>query len=364
MFRSCIPAACLDLVSLLQVRDRLVEACLDLGVKFQYNSSVEGIRQNRMPESHSSEHFHNWVCDLKDGSKHKSDRLVVATGGLSFPGVGTDGTGHRLMKKLGHEIKETYPALTPLIGPHPSGSNLAGLSLYDVQMHVQLPGSKKSPSSLRSDMLFTHKGFSGPAVLDLSHHVIKVLQEAGAVHQRQASPEKGLQNPSGLTDGPCLRVNWTGVSATVWEERLKVGGLPLVSTVLRRNGIRERLADALCEELGLSQRKMSQLRQPERSALVAALTRFPLPIVGSEGYKKAEVTGGGIPLDQVNCCTMESRIAPNLHLCGEILDVFGRIGGFNFYFAWITGRLAGLGAALGNEVAVKKALKRGGKNVE
>jgi predicted flavoprotein YhiN len=89
-----------------------------------------------------------------------------------------------------------------------------------------------------------------------------------------------------------------------------------------------------------------ELKKGEREALLAALTCYALPVSGHEGYAKAEVTGGGVPLNEVDCSTLESRLAPGLHLCGEVLDVFGRIGGFNFYWAWATGRVAGAVAAL------------------
>ncbi len=92
-------------------------------------------------------------------------------------------------------------------------------------------------------------------------------------------------------------------------------------------------------------RRVSELKTAEREHLLAALTRYPLPISGHEGFPRAEVTGGGVPLNEVDCSTLESRLAPGLHLCGEVLDVFGRIGGFNFYWAWVTGRAAGRAAA-------------------
>ena len=132
-----------------------------------------------------------------------------------------------------------------------------------------------------------------------------------------------------------------------------------MSNILRKHGIRERLADALCDETGLVDRKVSQLKGSERAALISLLTKYPLKITGSEGYKKAEVTGGGVPLEELNVSTMEAKGRPGLYLCGEICDVFGRIGGFNFYWAWVSGRLAGVGAALNGDVAaVGKSLRQ------
>jgi predicted flavoprotein YhiN len=133
-----------------------------------------------------------------------------------------------------------------------------------------------------------------------------------------------------------------------------------VGTLLRRHGVRERLADALCAQAGVEGRRMCELKKGERQALLVLLTAYPLPVAGHEGYKKAEVTGGGVPLSEVDCRSMESRVLPGLHLCGEVLDVFGRIGGFNFYWAWCSGRLAGLGAA-GAAQGSKKAARWEGR---
>ncbi|KAJ9534923.1 hypothetical protein QJQ45_029583 [Haematococcus lacustris] len=266
-----------------------------------------------------------WVCVLADGSEIHTQTLVMATGGLSFPAVGTDCTGLRVLKRAGHSLNEVYPALVPLTGPHPGGQQLAGLSLYDVAMAAQLPGASKPRRAARTGMLFTHRGFSGPAVLDVSHLAVMAL---------------GRGQPL-----PGLRVKWTSLSAEDWATRLQVGGSVLVSTVLQRGGVRERLADALCLELGLVGRRVSELKKTERLALISHLTAYQLQYTGHEGYKKAEVTGGGIPLTEVHLSRMESKVLPGVFLAGEVLDVFGRIGGFNFYWAWVTGRLAGLGAA-------------------
>ncbi|KAG2490098.1 hypothetical protein HYH03_011404 [Edaphochlamys debaryana] len=336
-----------------------------------------------------------WLCRLQDGTEHVTDKLIIATGGLSFPAVGTDGTGHRLLAALGHSLQPTYAALTPLTGAHPAGQQLAGVSMYDIELSVQLPDAKKPRTSRRTALLFTHKGYSGPAVLDLSHHAVKALTRGGrpppppspppspapataapaaakataaaagggggsakapVVAAAASGPQSaaaaaaataaagGRYLPSGL---PSLRVNWTHEPAAVWDERIRGGGTAQVATLLQRHGLRERLAEALAAECGLTGRRVCDVNRAERAALVTALTAYELPYAGHEGYKKAEVTGGGVRLEEVDCATLESRLLPGLFLCGECLDVFGRIGGFNFYWAWVTGRLAGVGAAQG-----------------
>eukprot|EP00854_Cymbomonas_tetramitiformis_P002578 gene2578-biopygen2508 len=261
------------------------------------------------------------------------------TGGLSFPGVGTDGTGHRILQKCGHSLHPTYPALTPLTGPHPGGQQLAGVSM-NIALQCS-PGAeaegaseprgkaskrrrKKARKAQRTGMVFTHKGYSGPSVLDLSHHAVKALE------RRSARPQ--------------LHLDWTGEGQDVWRQRLEAKGKGLVATRLKRH-LPARLVDALMHEAGLEDRNMSELRKGERLQLLEMLSRYELPYTGHQGYKKAEVTGGGVPLDEINISTMESRVLPGVYLCGEVCDVFGRIGGFNFYWAWVSGRLAGLGVA-------------------
>jgi predicted Rossmann fold flavoprotein len=170
--------------------------------------------------------------------------------------------------------------------------------------------------------LFTHRGYSGPAVLDISH--VCVRSEGG--------------------ERAHLRVAWSPTPAPEWEARLQ-GGDRSVSVVVSGE-LPERLALALMELAGIPRdRRTSALTRTERRALVTRLTACDLPWTGHEGYKKAEVTGGGIALDEVDPRTLESRRCPGLYFCGEMLDAFGPIGGHNFAWAWATGRAAGLAAS-------------------
>ena len=148
-----------------------------------------------------------------------------------------------------------------------------------------------------------------------------------------------------MADGdakPVLLVQWADLDAAAWDALLRAGSGPALP-LLRRH-LPERLAAQLLAETGLDRADLSQLRREDRARLVDALTRYPLPWAGSEGYKTAEVTGGGVSLAEVNPATLESRHVPGLYLCGELLDAFGPIGGYNFLWAWVTGRIAGLAA--------------------
>jgi predicted flavoprotein YhiN len=141
-----------------------------------------------------------------------------------------------------------------------------------------------------------------------------------------------------------IRAQWATVEAREWET-LFAESRALVSTVVAAH-VPHRLAVQLIHEAGVpSERRAGELRRMERVKLIDALTSYPLPWTGHEGFKKAEVTGGGVALEELSARTLESRSRPGLFLCGEMLDAFGPIGGHNFAWAWATGRLAGLGAA-------------------
>ncbi|KAL4458525.1 hypothetical protein ABPG75_013390 [Micractinium tetrahymenae] len=323
-----------------EVRDKLVAACQRHGVRMQYGAALQDLAT--LPGG-------GWRVQLADGGAVDAARVVLATGGLSYAKLGTTGDGFRVLRQHGHALHEPYAALTPLLGQHPGGQQLAGISLYDAEL-AAVPAaapdgfggggsrrsrrklSKKGTRAQRTAMLFTHRGFSGPAILDLSHHAVQALDRG--------------QPP------PALRMRWTPAGPAEWEVRLQGGGTALAVGVLRREGVPQRLAEALCLKAGVPlDRKLSELKRGERAALVAALTTYQLHVTGHEGYPKAEVTGGGVPLNELDCSSLESRRLPGVHVCGELCDVFGRIGGFNFYFAFVSGRLAGLAAAEGAAAA-------------
>jgi predicted flavoprotein YhiN len=142
-----------------------------------------------------------------------------------------------------------------------------------------------------------------------------------------------------------LTVQWTPLPASAWEDRFRASGSRTALNLVR-SALPGRLAERLVALAGVApERTLPQLRKEERHALVSALARFELPWTGDEGYHKAEVTGGGVSLAEINPRTMQSRLHAGLFLCGEVLDAFGPIGGYNFLWAWVTGRAAGLGAA-------------------
>jgi predicted flavoprotein YhiN len=287
-----------------------------------------------------------WAVQLSSGEMMRAASVILATGGLSVPATGSDGAGLCIARELGHAIVPTYPALVPLTGSNPAHRALAGMSVRarvwasdekrwtidDRRLSNGKGGQQativRRPSSMVSPhggFLFTHRGYSGPAVLNISHAVTRAMAE---------------DDPR-----PLLLVQWTDLDAAAWDALLRAGSGPTLP-LLRRH-LPERLAAQLLGETGLGQADLSRLRREDRARLVDALTRYPLPWAGSEGYKTAEVTGGGVSLAEVNPATLESRRVPGLYLCGELLDAFGPIGGYNFLWAWVTGCSAGRASSEG-----------------
>jgi hypothetical protein len=291
------------------VRDGLLALAARRGVRFRPNATVV----DAVPAPGG------WKAELATGSPVEGDALVLATGGLSVPKTGSDGRGLAIAGRLGHVVHPTYAALTPLTADPAPFAHLAGVSL-PVTITAR-DGPRTATAS--GGFLFTHRGYSGPAVLDVSHVVVRAAPGSPAA----------------------VRVRWTAGGEAEWEAALRSEGSRTVLGVLRGE-LPERLALALAAGAEVDPaRPLAQLKREERLRLIETLVRGALPCAGHEGYKKAEVTGGGVSLTEIDPRTMESRRHRGLFLCGEMLDAFGPIGGYNFLWAWATGRAAGLGAA-------------------
>jgi predicted Rossmann fold flavoprotein len=299
------------------VRDRLVDRAKGVGAQFRFNTSVVGLT----PPEHPNR---SWTVHLDGAPPLEARSVILAAGGLSVPATGSDGTGLRILEQMGHTVHPTYPALTPLLANPPVHAELAGVSL-EVTLTAQSP---TGALQTRGGFLFTHRGYSGPTVLNVSHL---------AVRARMVSRPQ-----------PIL-ARWTHESVEEWDSRLQDGSSGALGSTLRRR-LPTRLADRLLHEAGLdATTSMARLRKEDRRRLSRLLGAYELPWTGDEGYKKAEVTGGGVALGEIHPRTMESRLHPGLFLCGEILDAFGPIGGYNFAWAWATGRAAGQGVARASE---------------
>ena len=253
----------------------------------------------------------------------EADAVILASGGLSFPRTGSDGTGYALAMALGHTIVPPVPALTPLASDDPWCRMLQGLAC-DVELTLRRSG--KVEAQTRGSMLWTHFGYSGPAALDLSRHWLRAPGEGDVTVSLSVAPGRTREG---------LEEAWLAAAS---EGRLTVRR-HLAATVP------DRLAVTLAAEAGVGPAmRLSQVPRESRRALIERLIARPLRISGTLGYEKAEVTAGGVPLEEVDPSTLESRRVPGLYLCGEILDVEGRLGGFNFQWSWSSGTVAGRSA--------------------
>ncbi|MFQ3590806.1 MAG: aminoacetone oxidase family FAD-binding enzyme [Chloracidobacterium sp.] len=295
------------------IRDALLKAAADAGVDCSHPRRVEAIRR-------ADDGF--LVCG--NWGALTARHVILATGGKSLPKSGSDGHGYRLAAALGHTVTSTFPALVPLVLPpdHPLCA-LGGITTPATLRVRSGPG--KTLASATGSLLCTHFGLSGPVALDMSRHWLAARLADPAAH---------------------LVINWLpALPDTDVEQSLQTLGR---STVLRF--LSERLPERLARSLLLLAEVMptrtgAQLTRPERRALVSVLTQWVAPVIGDRGFTYAETTAGGVPLRELDLARMASRRCPGLYLCGEICDVDGRIGGFNFQWAWSSGYVAGVAAA-------------------
>ncbi len=277
----------------------LLDECAQAGVRIETSCGVQRVRR-------TEEGFNVLTAH---GEVH-AQSLVVASGGLSIPSMGATGFGYELARQFGHEVLPTRAGLVPLTlsGKHQERyEDLSGLALPAVEARV-------GKRSFRAGMLFTHRGISGPAILQISSYWqpgddlrIDLLPEMDAAAwlqgQRSSRPAAELKN--------------------------------VLADVLPR-----RLAQRLCE-LWFESRPMRQYREAELAQIGEQLHDWPITASGTEGYRTAEVTLGGVDTDGLSSSTMQSKLVPGLYFIGEVVDVTGWLGGYNFQWAWASGHAAG-----------------------
>jgi len=249
-------------------------------------------------------------------------KVILCTGGKSLPKSGSDGSGFALAAMLGHSITApVVPSLVPLVLP--ADHFIRALTGLALPCRFTLVSSQGKPvaTSLGST-LCTHTGLSGPATLDVSRHWLV----------------------SRVTDpGARLLLDWLPATPADGVEQMLLGSGAKGALPVLRQQLTERLARQLCTAAAAP--PTGDLPREARRRLVTVIKGMELPVVGDRGFTIAEATAGGVPLSEVRLDTMESRICPGLHFAGEILDVDGRIGGFNFQWAWASGFVAGTAAA-------------------
>lgn len=256
-------------------------------------------------------------------------RVILATGGLSLPKTGSDGFGYELARAHGHTIVTPVPALEPMILGGEFHAPLSGIA-HEAVIRIDRPGEKAL--DLRGSLLWTHFGISGPLALNASRFIRRAKADGAALDMR-------LSFVPGRTAEEVDRHLITAI-----RDRPHNNSSTEIAPTF---GLAQAVALRIVETAVGRDEALRRLTREQRRALVLGLTAFPLEIVDGRGFNFAEVTSGGVSLDEVNPKTMESRLVPGLYFVGEILDVDGRIGGFNFQWAWATGKVAGRAIARG-----------------
>ena len=256
---------------------------------------------------------------LKDGTRLDADRVIVCTGGMSYPATGSTGDGYRFAKAAGHRVVEPRPALVPLQIQESWCGQLMGLSLKNVSLRLMC-GNRKIYEGF-GEMLFTHFGVSGPLVLTASSYYKKDSGAELLIDLKPAIDEEQL-------DRRLLR--------DFEENRNRqfkngLGGLfpaKLIPVIVALSGVRP-------------EKKVNEVTREERRTFVKLIKNFPLTVTGTRGFEEAIITGGGVSVKDVNPSTMESKKVKGLYFAGEVLDLDALTGGFNLQIAWSTGHLAG-----------------------
>ena len=290
-----------------QVVDALVNGAEGVGAKIFCKHRVDGVR------------FSDGRFVLKVlGQEFQAKNIVVTTGGLSYPETGSNGAGFAMAKGFGHKIMTPIPALVPLLTDDKTYGMLSGLTL---PVGLSLWSGGKKISAREGSFLFTHVGFSGPVVMDISRDWQKALDD------RRLLVDFAPVIPLGE------------IEARLMDDASRLG-------VVARLGemIPKRLAGFLAARAGVDlDNPIHPLTRDGRKRLVSLIKEHPLPVSGTAGFHKAEVTSGGVDLNELKGAMLESKLQPGLFFAGEVLDVDGRVGGFNLQWVWASGVAAAQG---------------------
>ena len=287
------------------VLDALISALRDAGAELHLGRRISGVQRDER----------GFIVDCAGGDSYDARVVVLATGGRSLPKTGSDGAGYSFARAFGHGYIDTTPALVPLVLSDSVHTTLAGIA-HPVTVTVRVEGTE--PVRLDGAMLWTHFGVSGPVMLNASRHWLRARLDDRAV-------EMSINMLPGAT--------FEALEAWLQEEQ-RQRPRAFVRTVVASR-LPAAVADAWVTAAGVdASETLAHLGREDRRRLVAALLETPIAVRDSRGYNYAEVTAGGIPLSEIDAATMESRRCGGLYLIGEILDVDGRIGGFNFQWAW------------------------------
>jgi len=295
--------------SAVQVRDALVEACRQAGVRFIFNHTVQQLIPPAAPEG-------DWSVD-----SFSARSVLLSAGGQSAAALGSNGSGFALANQLGYRITPPAPALTALHTQESWVTSHSGLTLPSVTL--TLTGGRGQPSCSQGEMLFTHRGISGPAVLNLSSKVAR----------RRAAGKPFHLHLSLCPDKPD------------WGQLRKTEGAQFLHSWLSQKLPRALVATLLDLAAIPPEQTFSRLTASQGEQLTRILTALPLTVIRTGGFEESMVTSGGISLKEVNPATLEGRLTPRLYFAGEVLDLDGPTGGWNLQWAFCSGHLAGFTSA-------------------
>ena len=251
------------------------------------------------------------------GEKVLGDKIIITTGGKSFPNTGSDGTMYSVLEKYGHTITPIYAALIPLVIKEEFVKKLQGVSMKDVVVSAKI---KKKKIEKSGDMLFTHFGISGPAVLKLSSYVNKALTEGEVEITLDFLKDKSKEEISKIMRSNTNKTVFNNLKGVLPQNFLKV----------------------VFEILGLSEIKASDLKKEDEYKVIEYMKEMKLTARETLTIKAAQVTSGGVKVKEINASTMESKLIKNLYFAGEVIDVDAETGGYNLQIAFSTGYLAGM----------------------
>ncbi len=295
----------------IDVRDALVRQCRDQGVEVLNPSPVKAIRKS--PQGFEVE---------SESETFQARGVAITTGGKSYPGCGTVGDGYAWAEQFGHQIVPTLPALCPISSGEKWVSELSGMSLLDANVSI-LDERGKVLGENRNPVLFTHFGLSGPAPMNVSRFV-ELYRDQKLKIQIDCDPQNNSEQLRRQFEQLVLEngakavgaLNLCSVPRSYWE------------SILHRSEVEPKT-------------RLAELGKKKFNSILERIKRTQISVGGTRGFPKAEVTAGGVSLNEVNSSTMESKLQPGLFFAGEILDLDGPIGGYNFQAAFATGYLAG-----------------------
>ncbi len=302
------------------VLDALMRRLNRSGARMELDAPVTAIERH-------GDSFHVIHRNAPDGVPYSAHKIILTTGGQSYPGSGTTGDGYAWAKALGHTIVPPRPALVPLTTEATWIRELSGVTIPHVAVSLFAGASAKTLDECRGSLLFTHFGLSGPVILDISRTVTTAADLRTLEIACDFLPDLRPDQVDAQLREAC---------ASEGKKRLAA----IVSPELPR-----RLVEQLVQLAGLAlDQKAAELSKKGRAELIAVLKSARIPLTGTRGFAKAEVTAGGVALSEIDSRTMQSKLVPGLYFAGEILDLDGPIGGYNFQAAFSTGYLAGMHA--------------------